>query len=86
MLGFPRRIAVALIEFYQGTLSPDHGPLHYLYPYGYCRHEPTCSMYAKHVIAKQGLIIGGIKALGRILTCVPWQKPSEKKIRKMLGV
>ena len=75
-----------LIEFYQNTLSPDHGPLHYLYPYGYCRHEPTCSMYAKEIIGKRGVIVGGLLASGRVLTCVPWKKPSEKKIRKMLGV
>ncbi len=80
----PRRFAVLLLRGYQHTLSPDHGPLKGLYTYGYCRHEPTCSEYAKAVITKRGLIVGGVMTFGRVLTCNPWRKPGEAKVRKLL--
>ncbi len=72
----PRSVAVGLIGFYQFTISPDHGALKGLYPYGYCRHHPTCSMYAKNVIAERGLIIGTMMTIGRVLSCNPFVKPS----------
>jgi putative membrane protein insertion efficiency factor len=82
----PRRAAVLLVRGYQQTLSPDHGPLKGLHPYGYCRHEPTCSMYAREMLEKRGFVIGSILSLGRLLTCHPWRKPSDAKIRKTLGL
>jgi putative component of membrane protein insertase Oxa1/YidC/SpoIIIJ protein YidD len=79
----PRDIAVGLINFYQGTLSPDHGPLKDLYPYGYCRHEPTCSEYAKRAITDRGLFVSLLPIVGRVLTCHPWKKISPEKILKV---
>jgi putative component of membrane protein insertase Oxa1/YidC/SpoIIIJ protein YidD len=43
----PRKMIALAITGYQYTLSPDHGPLKALNPYGYCRHEPTCSEYVR---------------------------------------
>ena len=80
----PRKGICTMISIYQQTLSPDHGPLKHLYPYGYCRHEPTCSDYGKQNIMKRGVIIGGILLAVRLLTCHPWKKPSDKKILKAL--
>jgi putative component of membrane protein insertase Oxa1/YidC/SpoIIIJ protein YidD len=80
----PRSVAVGLMSVYQFTLSPDHGALKGLYPHGYCRHHPTCSMYGKRVIAERGLIIGGLLTIGRVLTCNPWSKPSKEKMRGLL--
>ncbi|MBU6375403.1 MAG: membrane protein insertion efficiency factor YidD [Bdellovibrionales bacterium] len=37
-----------------------------------CRHEPSCSVYALHVIEQQGWLRGGLKASGRVLSCHPW--------------
>lgn len=71
---FPRRVLVLLIELYQRTLSPDHGPLKDLHPYGYCRHSPTCSQYAKEVIAKRGAVLGATLATWRVLSCNPCGK------------
>ena len=76
----PRRIIVAVIHAYQRTLSPDHGPLKALHPYGFCRHEPTCSTYAAHVISERGAIIGMVLTARRLLTCNPWAKVSEEKL------
>jgi len=80
----PRKVISLLIGLYQRTLSPDHGPLKHLFPYGYCRHEPTCSEYGKRVLLKRGVFIGGVLLIARLLTCHPWKKPSEEKILKTL--
>lgn len=76
----PRNTIVLLLRGYQATLSPDHGPLRHLHDYGYCRHSPTCSQYAIEQVARRGAIVGTILGLGRVLTCHPWRKPSEKKV------
>ena len=75
-----RNMLLKLIRLYQNTFSPDHGPLRHVYPYGYCRHTPTCSEYAAIQIQKRGIVIGCALAFWRILHCTPWSKPSEKKI------
>lgn len=84
LLFFPRWVIIHMIKLYQATLSPDHGPLKHLYPYGYCRHEPTCSQYAIEVLEKHGTIIGSVKTIWRLLHCTPWHKPSQQKILQVL--
>ncbi len=76
----PRNTIILLIRGYQRTLSPDHGPLNPLFPYGYCRHSPTCSQYGIDTIAKRGVIIGLPLTTWRILTCNPWNTPSDEKL------
>lgn len=71
---FFRSFFIALIRFYQKTLSFDHGVFKSLFPYGYCRFRPTCSEYAIEAIRKYGIIRGGFKAFWRILRCNPWNK------------
>ncbi len=80
----PRRSVVWLITLYQQTLSPDHGALKALHPYGFCRHEPTCSAFAIRTIAERGCILGGLLTVRRLLSCHPWQKLSNEKIICML--
>lgn len=80
ILLLPRRLLVRLISLYQMTLSPDHGPLKDLYAYGYCRHTPTCSQYAKQIVEQRGVIVGGSKTVWRLLHCTPFHSPSEAKI------
>lgn len=70
----PRHLVIGAIRFYQKTLSFDHGMLKYMFPYGYCRFQPTCSEYAILAIEKFGLIKGTAKASYRILRCNPWNK------------
>ena len=81
----PRRAAVLLLRLYQATLSPDHGPLRSLHPYGFCRHSPTCSMYAVLALERRGFVIGSLLSLRRLLTCHPWRKPDERKMRELAG-
>ena len=67
-----RRAAQKVIRGYQRTLSPDHGALKVLYPYGCCRFYPTCSEYAHEAIGKYGIAKGGALAAKRLGRCHPW--------------
>lgn len=69
---FPKFLAIKLIEVYQFLLSPDHSWLKTRFPYGYCRHYPSCSQYSKLVIQKLGLLKGGFLAVKRIISCNPF--------------
>lgn len=82
----PRELAVLLVRAYQKTLSPDHGPLRHLYPYGYCRHHPTCSAYAIQTLRHDGLLMGTFKTCWRLLGCNPWRRPDDERIRQALNL
>ncbi|MFA5184791.1 MAG: membrane protein insertion efficiency factor YidD [Patescibacteria group bacterium] len=69
-----RKIVVALIKFYQRTLSFDHGLLKIFYPHGFCRFTPSCSQYGIEALSKHGLIRGGLMTVWRVLRCNPWNK------------
>jgi putative membrane protein insertion efficiency factor len=60
-------VAVATIHGYQATLSPV------LTAAGFrCRFTTSCSRYAEVVIARDGLVRGGVKAAARLARCGPW--------------
>lgn len=61
---------IGFIVLYQKTFSPDHGFMKVFYPYGYCKFHPTCSEYARQVLAKDG-IAGCYKIAKRIIKCRP---------------
>lgn len=82
IIKIPARTTVLLISLYQHSFSPDHGWFKDRYPYGYCRHYPSCSEYAKQAIIKFGLIRGGVMATARIIKCNPWVKPSVDLVPK----
>ena len=58
-----RRLAVALIRWYQRAISPGRPPS--------CRYLPTCSDYGAQAVAHYGLLRGGAKTAWRILRCNP---------------
>jgi uncharacterized protein len=62
---------LAIIRFYQKTLSPDYGWFSVYFPYGYCRFHPTCSEYAHRAITKHGVLRGVLKGMWRIIRCNP---------------
>lgn len=72
----------ALVRAYQMTLSPDHGPLKALHPYGYCRFNPTCSSYAYEAFGRFGMIKGLWLATKRILRCHPWSEGGLDEVPK----
>jgi len=67
-----RKIFLFFIRFYQKTLSPDHGPLSFLFGERLCRFHPTCSQYAYDAIARFGVMRGCWMGFKRILRCHPW--------------
>ncbi len=69
-----KKISLNIIKFYQKTLSPDHGPLSYKYPGGYCKFRPTCSEYCYEAISKYGFLKGFKLGFYRILRCHPFAK------------
>ena len=79
-----RKILAFLIVLYQKTLSPDRGLLRFLYPYGFCRHTPTCSEYAKHMLLEKGVFRGIPLIAKRLLCCNPWTKVSEERLRECI--
>jgi len=59
-----KKFIILMILFYKKCISP-------LKPKS-CRFYPTCSDYALEAIEKYGVLVGGIKALKRILRCHPF--------------
>jgi putative membrane protein insertion efficiency factor len=60
-------LALAGIHAYQRTLSPLAARAGLR-----CRFTPTCSRYAEVVIARDGIVLGGWKAVKRVGRCGPW--------------
>ena len=59
-----KKLLIALIRFYQRSVSPSRPPC--------CRFRPTCSQYALQAIEKYGALKGGWLALRRISCCHPF--------------
>ena len=78
---FVENIIVSLINLYQRTLSPDHGVLKARFPYGYCRHYPTCSEYTKQAVVRRGVGMGLAMGAKRIAKCNPWAEPSVDPVK-----
>jgi putative membrane protein insertion efficiency factor len=65
-----RPMAIMSIHAYQRALSPVAARIGLR-----CHFTPTCSRYAEIVIAREGVVHGGAKALARIARCGPWTPP-----------
>ena len=61
-----KRLALALIRFYQRSVSP-------LRPAA-CRFEPTCSRYGHEAIERHGVLRGGWLTLRRLGRCHPFRR------------
>ncbi len=77
----PRLLVLKMISVYQKTLSPDHGLLKPLHPYGYCKFTPTCSEYSYQAVEKHGLIKGVWLGTRRLFRCHPWSKGGHDPVR-----
>ena len=67
-----KQIFIFLLRMYQRTLSPDHGLFRARYPYGFCRHFPSCSSYAITALQKDSLPQALFSIVKRILHCNPF--------------
>lgn len=70
-----KKTIIRTIEFYQKTLSPDHGFMKYRYPYGYCRHYPSCSEYTKQAFIYNSFLKATLLSSKRIGRCNPFVAP-----------
>ncbi len=61
-----KRTLIAMIRYYQRTISPNTGAS--------CRYLPTCSQYAVEAIETHGAFKGILLAAWRILRCNPFSK------------
>jgi uncharacterized protein len=57
------RAAVAIVCWYQHRSDPQRPPS--------CRYRPTCSTYAIQSIERYGVVVGGTRAVRRLLRCRP---------------
>jgi putative membrane protein insertion efficiency factor len=80
----PATASIMLVRIYQKTLSPDHGLLKVLYPYGYCRHQPTCSEYAILTLKKELYPVALFLIIKRLLSCHPWKQPSDERLKSII--
>lgn len=64
------RALVAAIDAYQATASPLVAAAGVR-----CRFVPTCSHYGEEAVRRHGGLVGGAKALWRIMRCGPWTEP-----------
>lgn len=62
----PGRVMIALVRFYQYTISPLLGPK--------CRYQPSCSQYMIEAVQRHGAIRGGWKGLCRVCRCHPFSR------------
>jgi putative component of membrane protein insertase Oxa1/YidC/SpoIIIJ protein YidD len=68
------KIIIKLINFYQKTVSPDHGV--FARPNGFCPFYPSCSEYTKQSIEKYGVLRGTVRGSIRLCKCIPGRKPT----------
>ncbi|MBU1446448.1 membrane protein insertion efficiency factor YidD [Patescibacteria group bacterium] len=71
-----------MIRIYQKTFSFDHGPMKKMFPYGYCKYKPTCSSYCYESIKDDGLVVGSVKCIYRVLRCNPWSEGGYDPVHK----
>ncbi|MBO4882297.1 MAG: membrane protein insertion efficiency factor YidD [Lachnospiraceae bacterium] len=70
-----KRFFIWLITLYQKYLSPLKRTK--------CPYYPTCSVYGKEAIEENGVIIGSLLALWRILRCNPFSKGGVDPVPRM---
>ena len=70
---YAQPIALAGIRVYQQSISPLAARAGFR-----CRFTPTCSRYAEIVIARDGAVRGGWRALTRIVRCNPLTPPGTR--------
>lgn len=61
-----KRLVIIIIKFYKKYLSPLKSTK--------CPYYPSCSTYGLEAVEKNGVLIGGLLCIWRILRCNPFSK------------
>lgn len=76
-----KRIAIALIIFYQKTFFIQNALFKTIFLVDQrCKFEPSCSHYTIQAIEKYGVVKGSVKGFVRILSCHPFAKGGYKPV------
>jgi putative membrane protein insertion efficiency factor len=67
-------LVLAALRFYKAKISPGLPPA--------CRYTPTCSEYAMEAIERRGLLVGGLLATKRVLSCNPFSRGGYDPVRE----
>lgn len=62
-----KKLLIGIIKFYRRFISV-------LKPYPTCKYIPTCSQYAIEALEKNGVILGSLLAIWRLLRCNPFSQ------------
>ena len=62
------------LRFYKARISPQLPPA--------CRYTPTCSQYAIDAIERRGVLIGGLLAAKRVISCNPFSRGGYDPVRE----
>jgi putative membrane protein insertion efficiency factor len=60
-------MAIGAIHLYQRVVTPITARVGMR-----CRFTPSCSHYGEQIIAREGLLLGGLKTAQRVARCGPW--------------
>ena len=63
------------LRFYKSRISPQLPPA--------CRYTPTCSEYAIEAIERRGVLVGGLLAVKRVLSCNPFSHGGYDPVREV---
>ena len=69
-----RSLILSTLRFYKARISPQLPPA--------CRYTPTCSEYAIEAIERRGVVIGGLLAAKRVLSCNPFSRGGYDPVRE----
>ncbi|MDO8506177.1 MAG: membrane protein insertion efficiency factor YidD [Candidatus Limnocylindria bacterium] len=70
-----KRPIIALLRFYRARVSPQLPPA--------CRYTPTCSEYAIEAIERRGVLVGGLLAVKRVVSCNPFSRGGYDPVREV---
>ncbi|HLQ05320.1 MAG TPA: membrane protein insertion efficiency factor YidD [Verrucomicrobiae bacterium] len=61
-----KRLILGALRLYKRAISPQLPPA--------CRYTPTCSEYAIEAIERRGVVVGGLLAAKRLISCNPFSR------------
>ena len=69
-----KHLILSGLRFYKAKISPQLPPA--------CRYTPTCSEYAIEAIERRGVLVGGLLATKRVLSCNPFSRGGYDPVRE----